>query len=206
MVLVNRRDGNFVYEFRVQTIYIVLIFLFFKKLSDWFDALSEQYSSNQLHRILWSPKFFWWPKFLWSPSQVFVPRLAQAAAAKPATDNKELAAEPTADQSESESDEEDDKEDAAEKPAAQQQQQQQPSYAKPGEQPKPGQLFYMPNAQGQMTLMKALAPGANGAPPAVPGATATKETAKETGKVESKWCVGTLHQMIRSLKASMESF
>ena len=93
-----------------------------------------------------------------------------------------MAAEPTADQSES--DEEDDKEEAAEKPAAQQQQQ--PSYAKPGEQPKPGQLFYMPNAQGQMTLMKALAPGANGAPPAVPGATATKETAKETGKVESK--------------------
>ena len=71
-----------------------------------------------------------------------------------------MAAEPTADQSES--DEEDDKEEAKEgetaaqpqaaaaaaQPPQQPQQQQQPQY------------FYMPNAQGQMTLMKSISPNA----------------------------------------------
>ena len=66
-----------------------------------------------------------------------------------------MAAEPNADQSES--DEEDDKEEAKEGETAAQPQA--AAAAAPQQQQQP-QYFYMPNAQGQMTLMKSISPNA----------------------------------------------
>ena len=119
-------------------------------------------------------------------------RLAPAAASKPGTDNKELAAEPgNADQSESdEEDKDDDKKDDA-KPATPATPAAPAAQAQPGQPGQQPQYFYMPNAQGQMTLMKTVMPNPNA------------KAAKPESKLEDRFIF--LFIFLRLLNASITS-
>ena len=95
-----------------------------------------------------------------------------------------MAAEPgNTDQSESDDDDKDDDKKDDAKPATPAAPAQPAAPALPGQPAQPGkqpQYFYMPNAQGQMTLMKTITPGTN-------GATGTPAAGNEKAKEGSKW-------------------